>query len=477
MTLADRTPQEVLDRFRPRTAWGKWFPSGESRWDRAAAGHLMRRAGFSHTPDELDRLVERGPAGAPESVLRPDPVAAADFEADAAVLDRAAEASGAFDALAAAWTHRLIHSPHQLREKMTLFWHGHFATSGAKVTDARLMAGQIDLFRRHALARFGDLLAAVMTDPAMLLWLDGDRNTAGAANENLARELFELFALGPGNYSEQDIKEAARALTGWRVSDAAAGPRRAELVTGKHDDGPKTVFGTAGRMGVGEVVRLTLSHPACAPFLVRKLFRFLVSETAEPSDDLLAPLAEGFRLRDYDLSWLCETLLGSWVFYSDAAVGQRVKGPAEFCVGLARNLGGRAAARPLAAAAAGMGQRLYFPPDVSGWAGGPAWLTSAALIDRRNLASDACSGDGRFAGLDPARLAEAAGVTEPADLAAFFFDNLLQSPDHPAVPVLAEELRGIADAAAPFTPPRVTHAKMARAACETAAGRAEYQVA
>ena len=223
------------------------------------------------------------------SLLEPDAAAVRRFEADADELTAGALDTGEFPALAAAWTHRMLRSPDQLREKMTLFWHGHFATSAAKVDDPRLMHRQIELFRTHALGRFGDLLAAVMVDPAMLLWLDGDRNTAGAANENLARELFELFALGPGNYSEEEIKQAARGLTGWSVTDATAGPRRSAFEPRRHDGGSKTVFGATGPLGVGEVVRLTLSHPACGPFVVRKLFRFLVSETAEPSDALLAP--------------------------------------------------------------------------------------------------------------------------------------------------------------------------------------------
>ena len=475
--IAGRTPQETLDRFRPDAAWGRWFPTARSRWDRAAAGHLMRRAAFGHRPGDLDRLVEAGHEASLDGLLNPDGTAVRRFDADADGLTAAALATGDPDAYAAAWVHRLVRSPDQLTERMTLFWHGHFATSQAKVDDLRLMDRQIALFRRHALGNFGDLLAAVVTDPAMLLWLDGDRNAAGNPNENLARELFELFALGPGNYSEADIKQAARGLTGWAVTDAADGPRAAAFEPDRHDRGAKTLFGETGRFGAGEVVRRTLDHPACAPFVVRKLFRYFVSETAEPSEAQAAPLAEGFRLRNFDVRWLAETLLGSWAFRSDAAVRQTVKSPLDYCVGVARGLGGAVGTRHVAGAAARMGQRLLFPPDVSGWAGGAAWLGSAALIDRQNLASDAASGGGAAVRLDPVNLVEAAGVTEPAEIARFFLDHFLQDPDHPAGVPLIDDLEELAAEAGSFEPRRLTAAKLARRAAETAMKLPEYQLA
>ena len=476
MNAAETTPQEALDRLRPASAWATWFPSGRSAWDRTAAGHLVRRVGFGPAPGEVDRLVAAGHREAIRGFLEPDEAAVRRFQEETVPLERAARATGRFEPLAAVWTHRMLRSPDPLREKMTLFWHGHYATSGAKVTDARLMADQIALFRRHALGSFADLLAAVLVDPAMLLWLDGDRNVAGSPNENLARELFELFALGPGNYSEADIKAAARALTGWTVAGAADG-RDARFDPSRHDRGEKTIFGRTGSFGVGEVVRLTLSQPACETFVIRKLFRFFVSETAEPSDELLAPLAEGWRLRNYDLRWLLGEMLASRVFFSPVAVRQRVKSPVEFCVGLARGLGGSVGTNHLADAAAKMGQLLCFPPDVSGWEGGPAWLTSAALIDRQNLAADATSGTGRFARLDPARLAETHGTREPAEIATFFLDAFLQAPDHPAGAAIAEDLRAIGEAAGLFVPARLTAARMARRAAETVLRLPEYQLA
>ena len=479
---ADRTPQQTLDRLRPAVPWGAWRPHGGSRWDRAAAGHLMRRAAFSHRPGDLDRLVELGHDAALESLLNPDRAAVRAFDAEADALDAAALAGGKPEAVAGAWCHRMLRSPDQLRERLTLFWHGHFATSQAKVNDLPLTADQIALFREHALGRFGDLLAAVAVDPAMLIWLDGDANRAGSPNENLAREVFELFALGPGNYTETDIREAARALTGWSVTDGTdrggpAGRRVARFDPRRHDGGEKTVLGRTGRWGAGDVVRIALEQPACGRFLVRRLFRAFVSETAEPTDGQVEHLAAGFRLRNYDVRWLVGTLLGSWAFHSGAAVGQRVKSPVEFAVGLARNLGGDLGGSVVADAAARSGQRLLFPPDVSGWAGGAAWLGSGPLIDRANLAADAAAGAGRFARLDPAKLAEEAGASEPAAVARFFLDHLLQAPDHPAAGPLADDLRELAAAAGPFEPARLTAAKLARRAAETVLRLPEYQLA
>ena len=445
-------------------------------------GHLMRRAAFSHRPGDLDRLVALGHRDALDALLNPDPAAVRAFEREADDLDAAALAAGNADGVAAAWCHRMLRSPDQLRERLTLFWHGHFATSQAKVADVPLMAEQIALFRRHALGNFGDLLTAVVVDPAMLLWLDGSRNRAGSPNENLAREVFELFALGPGNYSEEDIREAARALTGWSVTNGTgrrgpAGRRVARFDPRRHDDGEKTILGRTGRFGAGDVIRICLDQSACGRFLVRRLFRAFVSETAEPTVPQVEHLAAGFRLRNYDVAWVVRALLESWTFHSEIAVGQRVKSPAEFCVGLARNLGGNLGGRVVADAAAGMGQRLLFPPDVSGWDGGASWLGSGPLIDRANFAADATAADGRFGRLDPARLAEAAGVTEPEPVARFFLDHLLQDPDHPAGSTIAGELRTLTASAGAFEPDRVTAAKLARRAAEAVARLPDYQLA
>jgi uncharacterized protein (DUF1800 family) len=208
----------------------------------------------------------------------------------------------------------MLRGGHPLREKMTLFWHNHFATSLVKVRDPVLMFRQNELLRAHALGKFGPFLQAISRDGAMLLWLDSSSNVKGKPNENYARELMELFSLGVGNYTEKDVREAARAFTGWRT-DGAGFAFDARL----HDGETKTVLGQAGPWDGGDVVRIVLEQPAASRFLVRKLYRHLVSETATPPDALLEPLCESFRRSDYDIAELVRTILASRLFYSPHA--------------------------------------------------------------------------------------------------------------------------------------------------------------
>jgi uncharacterized protein (DUF1800 family) len=280
------------------------------------------------------------------------------------------------------------------------------------------------------------MLHAMTRDPAMLVWLDSDSNRKGQPNENYAREVFELFSLGVGNYTEGDIKEAARALTGWSVQggEPAFDPRQ-------HDDGEKTILGQTGRWGAGDVVRIALGQPACSRFLVRKLFRELVSETVEPADEMLAPLADEFRIRDYDIVWLVERMLRSWVFYSPAAIRQRVKSPVEFAVGGVRALEGNAGPRHLAELCDQLGQSLYFPPSVKGWDGGNAWINSSTLLFRQNFAFDLTRGNGRGAACDPARLTRKYELAADEGLLRFFLQLFQQQPEHPSLPEMRSYLR------------------------------------
>ena len=252
----------------------------------------------------------------------------------------------------------MLHGGHPLREKLTLFWHNHFATSLAKVQDPALMFRQNCLLREHALGRFGPLLQAISRDAAMLVWLDSNSNVKGKPNENYARELMELFSLGVGHYTEKDIREAARAFTGWRT-DGEGFAFDARL----HDGGPKTVLGQTGAWDGGDVVRIVLEQPAAARFLVRKLYHFFVSEKAVPPDALLEPLCESFRKSDYDIAALVRTILASRHFYSDSrlpaadqgAGGVRAGGGAGGVSALPRGGGG------LPAAAAAHARRPTWP--------------------------------------------------------------------------------------------------------------------
>jgi len=231
----------------------------------------------------------------------------------------------------------------------------------------------------------------------MLLWLDLNSNVKGKPNENYARELMELFSLGVGHYTEKDIREAARAFTGWRTDG-----RNFTFDTRFHDDGPKSVLGQKGPWDGGDVVRIILEQPAVAQFMVRKLYRFLVNETAAPPDALLEPLYQSFRKSDYDIRELVRTIAASRHFYSDHAFRQRIKSPVEYILGsvqaVYRRYGDEEAdyrplpQRVLVAGLGAMGQELFTPPNVKGWPGGPTWLNTSTVLDRNNFAASLATG-------------------------------------------------------------------------------------
>ncbi len=284
----------------------------------------------------------------------------------------------------------MVEGGHPLREKLALFWHNHFATSFAKVRSSRLMYEQNVTIRKHALGSFPAFLLDMSKDTAMLVWLDSNRNIKGAPNENYAREVMELFSLGVGNYTEKDIQEAARALTGWHHnSDASAFEMNPEW----HDDGEKTIFGHTGKWGGEDVVRLCCEHKACAKFLVGKLYTFLVSE-ARPPEELLAPLVDRFRKSNYDIASLLGTILASRLFFSPHAYHKRVKWPVEYALGAARAVvPGRVPLADLLEPLAKMGQVLFAPPNVKGWRTGTDWLNSATLLARNNFAENVALGE------------------------------------------------------------------------------------
>jgi uncharacterized protein (DUF1800 family) len=410
-----------MARLDPAEAWRPWEPDARNPWNLKWAGHLFRRAAFGASWDELQAAVREGLRPTLDRLLAGGP-GHAEFDrlADALGPERG-EADGDVSGLEWWWLQRMARTPHPLRERMTLFWHDHFATSIAKVRQPALMKRQNVLLRRHALGRFRPFLLEVSRDPAMLIWLDGNSNVRGRPNENYARELLELFSLGVGNYTERDVREAARAFTGWHTTSGTPlssgergrgeGAQPPEFVFRAylHDAGDKTFLGRPGNWGGADVVRIALDQPAAARFLVRKVYRHFVSEDAAPPDRLLAPLAERFRNSDYDIAELMRTVLGSRHFFSEHAYRQRVKSPVDHLVGLLRSLGGdlSGAAADVPPALEGLGQRLFAPPTVRGWEGGRAWLNTATLLARHNLSWRLLQGppEPLAAGIDPGALA------------------------------------------------------------------------
>lgn len=410
-------PPTATTRIDPAWAWAPYQPGADRPWDLKRAGHLLRRAGFGATWAELQKALADGPGKTIDRLLAPGP------EADAfnRRLDELESPGDSVEALRAWWLRRMLETPHPLLEKMTLFWHGHLAASRVRVQGAALMGSYVRTLRKHALGRFDAMLAEVACDPAMLTWLGAGANRRARPTDSLARTLLERFTLGPGKFSEQDVQEAARAFTGWFVFRGEA-----RFIPREHDEGVKRVLGSEGRFAAADVVRIALAQPAAPEFLVRKLYRWLVSETDEPRGELIAPLAGRFA-KDYDVAGLVETVLRSNLFFSPGAYRRRVKGPVEYALGILRPLEALAPTERLGHELAELGQGLYEPPTSQGWPGGKHWINQATLLGRARLARELLAAKGPYGGkADPAAVGARHAAGPPARAAEFLLDLYLQ---------------------------------------------------
>jgi uncharacterized protein (DUF1800 family) len=324
------------------------------------------------------------------------------------------------------WVRRMVQSPRPLEEKMTLFWHGLFTSGYQTVRSSYAMYQQNELLRRHAVGNYGHLLAAIVRDPAMLRYLDNNSNVRGRPNENLAREILELFSMGEGNYSETDIKEAARALTGYGyVRDTWA----FRFAARSHDEADKTIFGQTGNWDGDKLVELILEQPAAARYIARKLFVFFVHD--DPNEATIEALAGILRQSDYEIAPVLKTIFLSQEFYSERAMASHIKSPAELVVGAARSLPlENIDYAALAVAMRNMGQDLFEPPNVKGWDGGRTWLSSNWLLARQNFAVSLVAGGGP---LGPRRAKQFAkgpkAGSAKTDLVALCTRNKLRTAD------------------------------------------------
>jgi uncharacterized protein (DUF1800 family) len=362
-------------------AWQPFVPDAQSPFDRTAAAHLFRRAGFSATFAELDRAVEQGPQATVKALLQNPSLQP--FDAEMVRMADSVLAVNNPEALASWWLYRMRFTPAPLAEKLTLFWHGHFATSAAKVNNARLMYRQSAVLRAQACGVYGDFVKAMARDPAMLLYLDSATNRKNHPNENFAREVLELFCLGPGNYSERDIQQLARCFTGWEIQHGEF-----KFHSYQHDFGKKTIFQKTGEWDGDDAIRVILQQPAAADFLCRKLVRFFVTDDSDESATLIQPLAEQLRESDYQIGPLVETILTSRAFYSPEARGSKVRAPVELGIGLLRALDTTTNMTRLAVNLRDLGQLPLFPPNVKGWKGGREWLNASTLLGRINTARE-----------------------------------------------------------------------------------------
>jgi len=279
------------------------------------------------------------------------------------------------------WLTEMLVTPTPFAERMTLFWHNHFVSSLQKVRPTRLMYRQNLLLRQHALGNFGGMLHAVARDPAMIVYLDNASNRKGQPNENFSREVMELFTIGEGNYSEQDIKEAARAFTGWGL-DGETG----EFLfrPAQHDEGNKTVLGRSGNLDGGDVLDILLADPRTAELIVRKLWREFVSPM--PDEREVRRIADAFRRSSYEIRVAMRAILSSDAFYAPEHRASLIKSPIDMLVGTVRQFGFEVGdPYPLVVISRQLGQDLMAPPNVKGWPGGEAWINASTLLARKQI--------------------------------------------------------------------------------------------
>ena len=342
------------------------------------AAHLLRRAGFGGTPADIAAFSALDAQRAVDAMLHAsDPDGTfVDYPPELATLTTA-QYGQRKTAVQLWWLDRMLRTRRQLAEKMTLFWHNHFATAVSK-SPPEMMAQQMNLFRLQGLGNFRTLLSSVTRDPAMLVWLDNRYNTKAHPNENYAREVMELCALGLGNYRETDVKEGARAFTGWTLKSGAA-LYRPDL----HDDGLKTFLGHTGSFDTDDAIAIIVAQPVHQRFIAHALLEGFVYSDPEP--ELVEALASVYALSGYDLAKTVGTMIRSNVFYSARAYRSEPKSPIEFAIGTLRTVGATAIPANLPNVLARMGQEPLNPPTVKGWDGGPTWINTSTMLARFNF--------------------------------------------------------------------------------------------
>jgi Protein of unknown function (DUF1800) len=416
----------------PASAWAPYTPDARSPWNLRRVVHLHRRAGFGATWGEIQRDLKDGPGPSVDRLLAGKAYSdgvPGDFEAIARLLGDSAASSSDASRFKAWWIYRMLFGPDPLTERLVLMWHNHFATSNLKVDNVAAMRSHIDLLRKLARAPFGELLHAIVRDQALLVWLDATANRKGRPNENLARELMELFTMGVGHFTEPDVKEAARALTGWGVSEGGQFQERPL----QHDEGEKTILGKTGRWKGDDLVAILLDSPATADRLAFRLTEQFMGE-GNADAAALRELAGGLRAHKLDIGWAVETILRSQAFFADKNIAGRIVSPVEYVVGPVRSLElfePSPSTLVLAEWTSRLGQDLGYPPNVGGWPGGRAWMNARAAIGRTNYASAlvAGSGVGRTAPLDAIGLTRRHGISLDHDSLLAFYAKLLLGLD------------------------------------------------
>ena len=431
------TPQAPSAPFSETATPASWADDltalAKADWNYSRAAHLLERAGFGGAPAEVERLAEMTPEQAVEYLVdyeridvshlpgfEPSDIYSRGFHYVSIyeVLDEVRSKGtslgvaskpappldfqppideyytllwselGEMRRAAQWWAERMLLTPRPLEEKLALFWHNHFATSQQKVLRWEFMLGQIDMLRRLAVANVRDLLVRIAQDPAMLIWLDNKDNVKGQPNENFAREVMELFSMGEGQgYTERDIREMARAFTGWTLTKGATVQNPGKFIDDpdKHDEGVKSFLGATGNFNGYDAIDIILNQPAPPLFLTAKLYRYFVREDISP--ELNGRLANLLRDEHYELKPLLKTIFLSRDFYSERSLGTQIKSPVALLVSTYRKMGLQSipGLPDFNETTLTLGQSLFFPPNVAGWAGGRTWINPATLLARSNF--------------------------------------------------------------------------------------------
>ena len=419
-------PSMRLEDINPAIAWETWEPSPEEPWDHRRASLLHRRAGFGASQEELKATLSMGSTQAVDRLLggaSQDKDILDAFQRESSELARSVLAKSDAKQLAAWWLHRMLNTPLPLVEKMTLFWHGHFATGAEKVQDAELMYIQNKLLRENSLGSFRNLAQGIAKDPAMLIYLDSVSNRKAHANENFARELMELFCLGEGNYTESDVQQLAKCFTGWEI-------RRTQFRFNpyQHDETLKNLLGTTGLESGESAIDCVLASPHMPRFIAHKLFRFFISDDTNPSPELLATLTERFKETNYSIQSIVELILRSRLLLSGWSIGRKVRSPIELVIGWMRTMQCTSNIGFVSERLRSLGQAVFFPPNVKGWEGGRSWINSSTLIGRANLIYELIHNENtRYDGATLNVFANRIDASDQSQLATWFTKHFLVS--------------------------------------------------
>ncbi|MBT6158195.1 MAG: DUF1800 domain-containing protein [Planctomycetaceae bacterium] len=400
------------------------YNSKKDGWTRRDATHLLWRTQFGASADEIEQATTAGLGKTLDRLLTPQEESP-DFETSERLLRQVAVDTGNISHLKAWWLYRMLNSANPLVEKVSLFWHNHFATSNAKVGSVDHIVAQNDLIRREAVGSFRKLLSGMARDVAMLIWLDSNANRKRQPNENFAREVMELFSLGVGNYTEEDIAEAARAFTGWHLRDDKYWFNRRQ-----HDFTQKTLLGKTGSLDGEDVIEICLGQAACPRFLATKLLATFV--TPRPDEQDVEQLALRIRAHDFQMTPVLREMFGSELFFSTNVRRSIIKSPLELVLGAYRALGNRPDLQATIGLLASLGQDVFEPPTVKGWEGGRLWIHSASMLLRANFAP-ALTSSSRYGTIDdPQSVLKSDGRKTQDDVVGYYTELLLSGDVEPA---------------------------------------------